>query len=101
MSVEGISKSAIPRIEHQDWNTVNRWLELAATLARKYNNTKTRGYDLEELELDELSTFLGNRNQKKLGLRRRRSLIPSIASNARWFSPLQQHQNLRQEYRRQ
>jgi IS1 family transposase len=64
MSVEGISKSAIARIEHLDWNTVTRWLELAAALARKYNAVKLRGYDLVELQLDELNTFLGNRKQQ-------------------------------------
>ncbi len=64
MSVEGISKSAIARIEGLSWNTVSRWLELASALARKFNDAKLRGYDLEELQLDELNTFLGNRNQK-------------------------------------
>jgi IS1 family transposase len=51
-------------IEHLDWNTVARWLELAAALARKFNAAKLPSYALEELQLDELSTFLGNRKQK-------------------------------------
>jgi transposase-like protein len=64
MSVEGISKSAIARIEHLDWNTVTPWLELAAVLTRKFNAAKLRGYDLVELQLDELNTFLGKRKQQ-------------------------------------
>ena len=64
LSVDGMSKAAIARIEGLAWNTVSRWLELAASLARRFNNAKTRGYALEELQLDELNTFLGNRNQK-------------------------------------
>jgi transposase-like protein/IS1 family transposase len=64
LSIEGVSKAAIVRIEGLCWNTVSRWLELAASLARRFNNAKTRGYALEELQLDELNTFLGNRNEK-------------------------------------
>ncbi len=64
LSVEGMSKAAIARIERLCWNTVSRWLELAAAMARRFNDAKTRGYALEELQLDELNTFLGNRNRK-------------------------------------
>jgi hypothetical protein len=64
MSVEGISKSAIARIEHLDWNTVTRWLELAAALARNFNDAKLRGFSLEELQLDELNTFLQSRKEQ-------------------------------------
>ncbi len=64
LSVEGVSKSAIARIEGLCWNTVGRWLELAAAYARKFNEAKMRGYTLEELQLDELNTFLANRNQQ-------------------------------------
>jgi hypothetical protein len=64
LSVEGVSKAAIARLEGLCWNTVSRWLELAAAVARKFNDANLRGFDLEELQLDELNTFLGNRNQK-------------------------------------
>jgi transposase-like protein len=64
LTVEGVSKAGIARIEGLSWNTVSRWLEVAAALARQFNATKLRGFDLEELQLDELSTFLGNRNQQ-------------------------------------
>ncbi|MFT7487525.1 MAG: transposase-like protein [Candidatus Paceibacteria bacterium] len=64
LSVEGVSKAAIARVEGLSWNTVSRWLELAAAVARKFNATKLRGYDLAELQLDELNTFLANRKQQ-------------------------------------
>ena len=64
ITVEGVSKSSIARLEGLSWNTVPRWLELAASLARRFNNAKTRGYVLRELQLDELSTFLQSRNRK-------------------------------------
>ena len=35
LSVEGISKSAISRVQSVDWNTVHRWLEKAAKSCRQ------------------------------------------------------------------
>lgn len=67
LSVEGIGKAAIARFERLDWTTATRWLELAAALARKLNAAKLRGYDLAELQLDELNTFLGNRKKQRWG----------------------------------
>ena len=64
LSVEGVNKSAIARIEGLSWNTVARWLECAAAMARRFNATKLRGYPLRELQLDELNTFLANCNRK-------------------------------------
>ncbi len=64
LSVEGVGKSVIARTEGLCWNTVSRWLELAAAYARKFNDAKLPGYALEELQLDELSTFLANGNQQ-------------------------------------
>jgi transposase-like protein len=49
LSVEGVSKAAIARIEGLCWNTVSRWLELAAAYARQFNEANLRGYTLEEL----------------------------------------------------
>jgi hypothetical protein len=40
---------------------VARWLELAATLARRFNATHLRGHELVELQLDELNTVLQSR----------------------------------------
>lgn len=64
LSVEGVSKSAIARIEGLSWNTVSRWLELAARITRSINDAKLREFDLAELQLDELNTFLGYSNQQ-------------------------------------
>lgn len=64
LTVEGVNKSSIARLEGLSWNTVSRWLELAASLARSFNNARTRGYVLRELQLDELNTFLQKRNRK-------------------------------------
>ncbi len=64
LSVEGVGKSAIARIERLSWNTVARWLELAAAFARRFNNARTCGYVIRELQLDELSTFLQSRKRK-------------------------------------
>jgi IS1 family transposase len=64
LSVEGISKSAIARIEGLSWNTVARWLALAADAARRFNDARTRGIVLRELQLDELSTFLQGKKEQ-------------------------------------
>ena len=58
MSVEGVSKSAIARIKGISWNTVARWLEKAARFARRFNSLMTRGYELIELQADEIRTFI-------------------------------------------
>jgi IS1 family transposase len=64
LSVEGVNKSAIARLEGLSWNTVARWLELAATLARRFNAKHLRDHDLVELQLDEMNTFLQSRKQQ-------------------------------------
>src|SRR5262249_56398318 len=40
LSVEGVSRSSIARVEGLSWNTVDRWLERAAAAAGVFN----RGY---------------------------------------------------------
>ncbi len=64
LNVEGVSKSAMARLERLSWNTVARWLELAAASARRFNSARTRGYVLRELQLDELNTFLQSRKRR-------------------------------------
>ncbi len=56
LSVEGVNKSAIARLEGLSWNTVARWLERAAALARRFNAMHLRGHALVELQLDELNS---------------------------------------------
>ena len=63
LSVEGMSKSAIARVERLSWNTVARWLERAAGMAEQFNGRRTRGFDLLELQLDEMRSFLTNRER--------------------------------------
>ena len=62
MSVEGVSRSAIARIKAISWNTVARWLERAAVAAREFNDRMTRGYELREVQADEIKTFLSNKD---------------------------------------
>jgi len=63
MSVEGVSKSAIARIKGLSWNTVSRWLELAAKHCRVFNEKHLKGYELRELQADEIQTFVGRRDK--------------------------------------
>lgn len=58
LSVEGISKSAIAHLERLSWNTVTRWLDLAAAAARVFNRDRVRRFDLHKLQQDEPNTFI-------------------------------------------
>ena len=58
LSVEGVSKSAIARVKRLSWNTVSRWLERASQAAKQFNRRRLRGFVLQELQLDEIRTFL-------------------------------------------
>lgn len=62
MSVEGINRSAIARVRGISWNTVARWLERASVAAAKFNDHMTRGYELREIQADEIKTFLTNKD---------------------------------------
>lgn len=64
VSVEGVNKSAIARLEELFWNTASRWLELAADKSRSFNASHADGIELVEVQLDELATFLQSRKQK-------------------------------------
>ncbi len=57
MSVEGLNKSSIARVKKLSWNTVARWLKKAAEAAYKFNDRMTQGYELKELQADELRAF--------------------------------------------
>jgi hypothetical protein len=61
MCVEGVSKSSIARIMKISWNTVARWEERAAAAAREFNKCMTLGYELTELQLDEIRSFSGGK----------------------------------------
>ncbi len=64
LTVEGVSKSAIARLEGLSWNTVARWQALAAAAAGKFSDIRTYGYDLTELQLDGLATFLQGKKRQ-------------------------------------
>ena len=61
LRVEGVSISAISRIEGIAWNTVARWLEKAAQVCRRFNHRRIAGFAAEELQADEIRTFVGNK----------------------------------------
>ncbi len=61
LSVEGLSKSAIARVKGLTWNTVARWLERASAAAGRFNDHKLNGYPLQEIQADEIRTFLDRR----------------------------------------
>ena len=62
MSVGSISRSAIARIIGLSWNAVARWLERASVAAGWFNDRTTRGYELREIQADEIKTFLTNKD---------------------------------------
>ena len=61
LRVEGVSISSISRIEGIAWNTVARWLEKAAQVCRRFNQTRIASFAAEELQADEIRTFAGNK----------------------------------------
>jgi IS1 family transposase len=63
LSVEGVNKSAISRVKRISWNTVHRWLKKAATCCRRFNDRKTSGLEIPELQADELRTFIGGKER--------------------------------------
>jgi len=57
LSVEGMSRTAIARVEDVSWNAADRWVSRAAAYAGQFNDCNTRGCELTELQADELKTF--------------------------------------------
>lgn len=57
LSVEGMSRAAIARVEGIRWHTADRWLAKAAGLAQRYNERHIQAIPLVELQADELRTF--------------------------------------------
>ncbi len=58
LSVEGVNKSAIARLENIAWSTVARWIERAAAAAHRFNRSRTARVVLREIQLDEMRSFL-------------------------------------------
>ena len=58
MSVNSIDKSSISRIKNLSWNTIERWLERASKHASHFNHHYLKGYQITEIQADELRTFV-------------------------------------------
>ena len=63
LSVDGVNKSTIARVKKLSWNTVSRWLERAAQAAEQFSKRRLRGFVLQELQLDEIRTFLDRKKR--------------------------------------
>jgi transposase-like protein len=61
LSGEGLNKSAIARVKRIAWNTVHRWLERAADWCRCFNDRKTTGLAVAEIQADEIKTIVGGK----------------------------------------
>ena len=63
LRVEGVSISAIARVEGLAWNTVARWLKRAAEVCRRFNDKRISGFAVEELQADEIRSFAGSKDR--------------------------------------
>src|SRR5215472_9014539 len=63
LSVEGLNKSAIARVEGIGWNTVDRWLEKASNSGRRFNEQELTGFRATELQADEIRTIIQAKQQ--------------------------------------
>ena len=63
LSVEGLNKSAIARVKHVAWNTVDRWLQRAAASCRRFNDQRIEGIAISELQADEIRTIIHDKEQ--------------------------------------
>ena len=61
MSVNGIDKSTISRVKNLAWNTIERWLERASKQAHHFNHRYLKGYDIKEVQADEIRTFVDSK----------------------------------------
>jgi transposase-like protein/IS1 family transposase len=63
LSVEGLNKSAIARVQRIAWNTVHRWLARASAWCRRFNDRRIRQRSIAELQADEIRTIVGGKEQ--------------------------------------
>src|SRR5215467_8290776 len=63
LSVEGLSKSAIARVERIGWNTVDRRLDKASGCGRRFNDQELTGFKVTELQADEIQTIVQGKQQ--------------------------------------
>ena len=63
LRVEGVSLSAIARVERLALNTVARWLERAAVVCRRFSHGRITGFVAKELQADEIRSFTGGKTR--------------------------------------
>jgi hypothetical protein len=63
LSVEGLNKSAIARVERIGWNTVDRWLEKARDCGRRFNDQEITGFGATEFQADDIRTITQGKQQ--------------------------------------
>src|ERR1035437_9919223 len=63
LSVDGVSKSAIARVQQIAWNTVDRWLEKAAAACRLFNHRQITKIQISELQADEICALVGGKDR--------------------------------------
>ena len=63
MSVNGIDISSISRITELSWTTIERWLEIAALYAHNFNEKYLKGYEIQEVQVDEIRTFVDSKKK--------------------------------------
>ena len=62
LRVEGVSISATARLTGPR-NTVARWLERTSAAAERFNRRMLRGFELVELQADEVYAFIGSKSK--------------------------------------
>ena len=65
MSVEGQSGSSIARVKKISRNTVANWRLKASVRASKFQKKHLKGYDIKELQFDEMKIFLNGKKEEK------------------------------------
>ena len=63
MTVEGVGISSISRIKCFAWNTIANWQYVACHAAGKFSDHKLKGFELIELQADEICTFTGTKKK--------------------------------------
>ena len=79
LRVEGVSISAVARIEGLAWNTVARWLEKAADVCRGFYQRWTTGFGVEVAPGRRDSLLRRRQDAADVDIHRDRSLVPSLA----------------------
>ncbi len=62
LSVEGVGIASIGRALGKASVAIAGWLEKMAAVARRFNDETLRGFELKELQLDEIRTFLNTKS---------------------------------------